>query len=135
MPVLPSSGSAVDADRSPTNVRVVPDLGDELLIVIDRLEALLGSMAVWEIEDDVELPPPFADGKALGALQTVAAVVRPTQGRGEPQLVSGRLRRHGWPGRRLPLTSCRYPTRRSRRWNTPRRSSPFSGPIATPTQP
>jgi hypothetical protein len=93
----------VDADRLPTNVRVVPDLGDELLVVIGRLEALLGSMAVWEIEDDVELPPPFADGKALGALQTVAGLVRPTQGRGEPQLVSGRLPRHGWPGRRLPL--------------------------------
>ena len=77
----------MDAARPPTNVRVVPDLGDELLIVIDRLEALLGSMAVWEIEDDVGLPAPFADGKALRALQTVAGVVRPTQGRGEPQLV------------------------------------------------
>ena len=94
----------MDADRSSTNVRVVPDLGDELLIVIDRLEALLGSVAVWEMEDDVGLPAPFADGKALGALQTVAGVVRPTQGRGEPQLVSGRLPRFGWPGRRrLPL--------------------------------
>ena len=94
----------MDADRSPTNVRVVPDLGDELLMVIDRLEALLGSVAIWEIEDDVGLPAPFADGKALGALQTVAGVVRPTQGRDEPQLVSGRLSRRGWPGRRrLPL--------------------------------
>jgi hypothetical protein len=65
MPVLPTLGSAVDADRCPTNVRVVPDLGGELLIVIDRLEALLGSMAIWEIEDDVGLPAPFADGKAL----------------------------------------------------------------------
>ena len=46
---------------------------------------------------------PFADGKALGALQTVAGVVRPAQGRGEPQLVSGRLPRRGWPGRRLLL--------------------------------
>ena len=27
----------------------MPDLGDELLIVIDRLEALLGSMAIWEM--------------------------------------------------------------------------------------
>jgi len=45
----------VDADRSPTNVRVVPDLGDELLIVIDRLGALLGSVAIWEMEDDVGL--------------------------------------------------------------------------------
>jgi hypothetical protein len=102
MPVLPTGGNAVDADRSPTNVRVVPDLGDELLIVIDRLEALLGSMAVWEVEDDVGLPAPFADRKALGALQAAASVVRPTQGRDEPQVVSGRLSRRGWTGRRLP---------------------------------
>jgi hypothetical protein len=53
--------------------------------VFDRLEALLGSVAVWETEDDVGLPTPFADGKALGALQTVADVVRPTQGRDEPR--------------------------------------------------
>jgi len=93
----------MDADRSPTNVRVVPDLGDELLVVLDRLEALLGSVAVWEVEDDVGLPAPFADGKALGALRIVADVVRPTQGRDEQQLVSGRLPRRGWTGRRLPL--------------------------------
>jgi hypothetical protein len=72
--------------------------------VLDRLEALLGSVAVWEIEDRVGLPAPFADGQALGALLTVAGVVRPTQGRGEPRLVSGRLPRRGWPGRcRLSL--------------------------------
>jgi hypothetical protein len=75
----------VDAARSPTNVRVAPDLGDELLLVIDRLEALLGSMAIWEIEDDVGLPAAFADGRHWGALQTVADVVRPTQGRDEPR--------------------------------------------------
>ena len=45
------------------------DLGDELLLAVDRLEALWVSMAVWEIEDDVGLPAPFVDGKALGALQ------------------------------------------------------------------
>ena len=93
----------MDTARSPTNVRVVPDLGDELLVVLDRLEALLGSVAVWEVEDDVGLPAAFADGKALGALRIVADVVRPTQGRDEPQLVSGRLPRRGWTGRRLPL--------------------------------
>jgi len=75
----------VDADRSPRNVRVVPDLGDELLIAIDRLEALLGSVAVWEIEDDVGLPAPFADGKALGALQTV----RDGYGYGSAAVVAG----------------------------------------------
>jgi hypothetical protein len=103
MSVLLTGGSAVDFDCLPTNVRVVPDLGDELLMVLDRLEALLGSVAVWELEDDVGLPAPFADGQALGAWQTVAGVVRPTQGRGEPRLVSGRLPRRGWPGRRLSL--------------------------------
>ena len=46
-------------------MRVVPDLGDELLMVFDRLEAQLGSVAVWEGEDNVELPAPFAEGKAL----------------------------------------------------------------------
>ena len=54
--------------RSPTNLHVVPDLGDGLLLAIDRLEALL-----------------FVDGMALGALQTVRDVVRPTQGREEPR--------------------------------------------------
>jgi hypothetical protein len=93
----------VDTARPPTNVRVVPDLDDELLLAVDRLEALLGSMAIWEKQDDVGLPAPFADGKALRALRNVADVVRPTQGRGEPQLVSGRLARRGWSGRRLPL--------------------------------
>jgi hypothetical protein len=45
----------VDTARLPTNVCVVPDLGDELLIAIDRLGALLGSVAIWEMEDDVVL--------------------------------------------------------------------------------
>jgi hypothetical protein len=93
----------VDTARSPTNVRVVPDLDDELLLAIDRLEALLASLAVWEAEADVGLPAPFADGRALCALEAVADVVRPTQGRGGQQLVSGRLPREGWSGRLLPL--------------------------------
>jgi hypothetical protein len=75
----------VDTARSPTTVRVVPDLGEGLLLAIDRLEALLGSVAIWEMEDYAGLPAPFADGKALGALQTVRDVVRPTQGRDEPR--------------------------------------------------
>ena len=72
----------MDTAGSPTNVRVVPDLGDELLLVIDRLEALLGSMAIWEMEDDVGLPAPFAGGKALAALQTVADVATTRRSRG-----------------------------------------------------
>ena len=109
----------MDTAGSPTNVRVVPDLGDELLLAIDRLEVLLGSMAIWEMEDDVGLPAPFAGGKALAALQTVADVVRPTEGRDEPQLVSGRLPRRGWTGRRLRLRFVPIPDARSRRLSTP----------------
>ena len=93
----------MDIAHPPTNVRVVPDLGDQLLVVIDRLEALLGSLAIWEIEDDVGLPAPFADRKALTALQTVGGVVRPTQQRGEAHVVSGRLPRRGWTGSLVPL--------------------------------
>jgi hypothetical protein len=93
----------MDTARSPTNVRVVPDLDDELLRVIEQLEALLASLAVWEAEDEVGLPAPFADHRVLSALEAVADVVRPTQGRGGPQIVSGRLPRDGWSGRRLPL--------------------------------
>jgi len=92
----------VDTAR-PTNVRVVPDLDDELLRAIDRLEALLASLAVWEMDAEVGLPAPFADRKALCVLQAVGDVVRPTQGRGGQQLVTGRLPRRGWTGRLLPL--------------------------------
>jgi hypothetical protein len=53
----------VDADRSRTNVRVVPDLGNELLIVIDRLEALLGSVGVWEIGTTSGYPAPSPTGE------------------------------------------------------------------------
>ena len=63
MPVLPTAGNAVHAVRLLMNARVVPDLGDESLIVIHRLEALLGSMAVWEIEDDVGLPARSPTGR------------------------------------------------------------------------
>lgn len=93
----------MDTARSTTNVRVVPDLDDELLLALGRLEALLLSLAVWTAEDDVELPAPFAERRALCALQAVADVVRPTQGRGGQEPVSGRLPRQGWNGRLLPL--------------------------------
>ena len=84
-------------------MRLVPDLDDELLLALSRLEALLLSLAVWTTDDDVELPPPFAEQKALDALQAVADVIRPTQGRGGQEPVSGRLPREGWTGRLLPL--------------------------------
>jgi hypothetical protein len=79
----------VDTTRSSRNVRVVPDLDDELLLALGRLEALLLSLAARTSEDDVELPPPFVDRRALTALQVVADVVRPAH----PEPVSGRLPR------------------------------------------
>ena len=123
-------------DCLPTNVRVVPDLGDELLMVFDRLEAQLGSVAVWEGEDNVELPAPFAEGKALGALQPWQAWCGP------PKDAANRsLCRAGCPVAAGPAaagcrcTSCRYPTRRSRRWSTPCRFSPCSGAMTTSAPP
>ena len=91
------------AARTPGNVCVVPDLDDELLVAIDRLEALFLSLAAWEAEAGVDMPPPFANGKALRALQDVASVVRPTQARGGAQLLSGRLPRCGWTDQVVPL--------------------------------
>jgi hypothetical protein len=121
----------VEADRLPTNVRVVPDLGDELLLVIDRLEALWGAW-IWEMEDDVGLPVPFATGRRwVPCRQTVAAVVWPTQGRDEPQLVSGRRSRRGRTGRELPLHFVPIPDARLRRSSTPCRSSLCSGLTTT----
>jgi hypothetical protein len=93
----------VDAARAPTNVRVVPDLDDGLLLALDHVEALVMSLAVWEMQDGVELPVPFAGRKTLNALQAVGDVVRPTQRRGGEHLVPGRLSRRGWAGRHLPL--------------------------------
>jgi hypothetical protein len=93
----------VSTARTTTDIRVVPDLGEELLAAIDRLEGLLSSLALWEKTDGVVLPEPFAGHRVLTALETVGRVVRPTQARGGPQLVSGRLPRRGWNGRRLPL--------------------------------
>jgi hypothetical protein len=93
----------VDVARAPTNVRVVPDLDDGLLLALDQVEALVMSLAVWEAEDGVELPAPFAGRKTLNALQAVGDVVRPTQRRGGQHLVPGRLPRRGWAGRLLPL--------------------------------
>ena len=124
----------MDADRSSTNVRVVPDLGDELLIAIDRLEALLGSVAVGEIEDDVGATSPVrrregagrpADRGRRGAAgpgtRRTAARVRPA--------APSRL------ARPPAAAALRADTRRSRRWSTSCRSSSCSGPIATSTPP
>jgi len=93
----------VSSARTTTDLRVVPDLGEELLAAIDRLEGLLESLSLWEKADGITLPEPFADRRALTALETVGRIVRPTQARGGPHLVSGRMPRRGWTGRMLPL--------------------------------
>lgn len=89
--------------RTKTDLRVVPDLGQELLEAAELLTGLLESLHLWEKADGVVLPEPFADRRALTALETVGRIVRPTQARGGPQLVSGRLPRRGWTGTMLPL--------------------------------
>jgi hypothetical protein len=65
------------------------------------------------MEDDVGLPAPFADGKALGALETVANVARATQGRADrspcPAAAPSRL------DRRLAAAALRAGTRRPAR--------------------
>ena len=75
----------------PTELRVVPDLGDELMFVLGQLEELLLTMAVWESEDGARFPAPFAAGAALAALREVADAVWPTQSRDEANPVPGRL--------------------------------------------
>ena len=47
-------------------MRVVPDLGDELLMVFDRLEALLGSVAVWEMRGRRRVTSPLRRGEGAG---------------------------------------------------------------------
>lgn len=75
----------------PADLRVVPDLGDELLHALGQVEELLLTLAVWEEEDNVGLPEPFAHRSALAALEAVDDAVRPTQSRDEQAPVPGRL--------------------------------------------
>ena len=54
------------------------------------------------------LPAPFADGKALGALQTVAGVVRPTQGAAIRSSCPAGCPVAADPAAGCRCTSCRY---------------------------
>lgn len=94
----------------PDDLRVVPDLGDELLYALDQVEELLLTLTVWEQEDDVHLPEPFAHGSALVALNEVQDAVRPTQSRDEREPVPGRLLAPDGRYEHLPLRFVRIPT-------------------------
>ena len=113
----------MDADRSRTNVRVVPDLGNELLIVIDRLEALLGSLGVWEIGTTSGYPAPSPTGEdAPNARAEVGDGARPylrqrlrglASSRGLPGIDGGAGERRGGSG--ICRTHRSWPIRRQHR--------------------
>lgn len=46
-----------------------PDSATELMTTLDRLEALLVQIAIWEDLDDLVLPSPLAAGRALDAVR------------------------------------------------------------------
>lgn len=67
---------------------LVADLDGELLVPLRALEEVLLSLAGWEDDDRADPPPdgrpltlpePLANGVALGAVQRLAAALRPTQ--------------------------------------------------------
>jgi hypothetical protein len=101
----------MNSTDGPTNLLVVPDLGDELLAVVTQVEELLLTLAIWEDEDDVVLPAPLAGRTALVALEAVYDAVAPTQSRYGRNLVSGRLlapdgRYEHLPLRFVPIASA-----------------------------
>jgi hypothetical protein len=81
----------MNSTDEPTKLVVVPDLGDELLAVVNQVEELLLTLAIWEDEDGVVLPAPLAGRTALVALEAIYEAVAPTQSRYGRNLVSGRL--------------------------------------------
>lgn len=89
------------------DLRVVPDLGDELTHALEQVEELLLTLAVWESEDGAELPAPFTNGQALAALQDVADALRPTQSRDDKSPVPGRLLAPDGRYEHLPLRFVR----------------------------
>lgn len=91
------------------DLRVVPDLGDELLRALGQVEELLLTLAVWEEEDGAELPEPFARRSALLALVALGDAVRPTQSRDEREPVPGRLLAPDGRYEHLPLRFVRIP--------------------------
>ncbi|MFI9841870.1 hypothetical protein ACIHFD_32875 [Nonomuraea sp. NPDC051941] len=62
---------------------LVPDLDNDLWHVLNELEELLLTYAVWENTGQVEpgeLPAPLANGAALEALRRLQTALAPTQG-------------------------------------------------------
>jgi hypothetical protein len=59
----------------------VPDLGDQLVAALERLNDVLIALAVDEEDTAIELPAELAHGRALAAFEHIWAAVRPTQGR------------------------------------------------------
>lgn len=94
---------------APDDLRVVPDLGDELLYALGQVEELLLTLAVWEEEDAAEFPEPFASRGALAALEEVIDAIRPTQSRDEREPVPGRLLGPDGRYEHLPLRFVRIP--------------------------
>lgn len=77
------SGSAAASSAT----RLVPDLDDELVAALWRVEELLLTLAVWaeDAPDDlVGLPPPLADRVALDTLNRLQAELTPTQSHSQP---------------------------------------------------
>ena len=61
---------------------VVPDLDDELLSSLNRVNEILLALAGVEEELAEPLPEPLAEGRALAAVERIWTALRPTQGRG-----------------------------------------------------
>lgn len=89
---------------------IVPDLdGDQPVHVLRVVEEVLLSLRGWEDDaalepgDELELPAPFAAGRALAAVHRIQDVLRGTQSTGA---VPGRSALYGPGGQRehLPLT-------------------------------
>lgn len=94
---------------APPDLRVVPDLGDELLYALGQVEELLLTLAVWEEEDGAEFPAPFARRSALAALEEVVDAIRPTQSRDEREPVPGRMLGPDGRYEHMPLRFVRIP--------------------------
>jgi hypothetical protein len=77
-----------------TTVRLVPDLGDELVAALQNAETLLAEVVAWEEADaDTEWPRPLGGQVALAGVRRIFAAVAPTQG--------GLAARLGYTGRVL----------------------------------
>lgn len=97
------------SSAAPADLRVVPDLDDELLHALAQIEELLLTLAAWEEEDGAKFPEPFARRGALAALEEITDAVAPTQSRDEREPVPGRLLAPDGHYEHLPLRFVRIP--------------------------